>query len=346
MPAAPATLRLRVAETSSCRYELSGLLGQGAFGMVYEAQLHGPAGFSRVVALKVLKASYASQPEFVARMRVEAQTLARLHHPGFVRVDRVVELDLGPAVVMERVDGVDLRRALQAAGRVPLGVALDIVAAVAGALHVALTQPDAHGVPLGLMHRDLKPNNIFVTRHGEVKLGDLSVVCDDEDTPSGVSFATPEYAAPERYDGRETPASDVYALGAVLYELATGERFGLASPVREHHEARWREALDSAARQLSRLGPSGEGVVDLLRYSLAWLPEVRPPADAIETVARSLRAGMRDEGLRAWAARVISPLVVPLPLPLDDEPVGDEASEDTVTDMVVPVQADELGLAT
>lgn len=311
-------------EITPYTYEIDGLLGRGAFGLVYSARLVGPEGFQRPVALKVLKPDHAGTDELVERLRGEARAMARLNHPSFIRVDRLVRLELGWAMVMERVDGVNLRRLLDAVGRAPLGPALEIAALVAGALHVAWTAPDERGRPIHLLHRDLKPSNLMLTPFGEVKILDLGIARDqrDLDRTSACALGTPDYAAPERFDGREGPEADVYSLAVVLYELLTGERYGLASPVREHHDARWREALGSAREALRGRGGVAEPVCDLLRFSLAFHPSVRPPADAFEAACLAVRAALPDEALRVWAGRVVRPLLADLVFPLeslDDE---------------------------
>jgi serine/threonine-protein kinase len=92
-------------EATPHAYQILGLLGRGAFGLVYAARLVGPEGFVRPVALKVLRPAYADNAALVSQLKDEARALARLRHPAFVQVDRLVELDLGWTIVMERVEG-------------------------------------------------------------------------------------------------------------------------------------------------------------------------------------------------------------------------------------------------
>lgn len=312
---------MRSDENTPYAYEIEGLLGRGAFGLVYRARLIGPEGFTRPVALKVLKPAYAAADELVEQLRAEALALASLNHPAFIRVDRLVQLDLGWAVVMEQVHGLDLSALLRVVGRLPLGPALELVGVVASALHAAWTAPDASGRPLRLMHRDLKPSNLMLTPYGEVKICDLGTCQAPQRAPgAGPALGTPDYAAPERFDGHDSPAGDIYALGVLLYEIISGERFGLASPVRAWHEERWAEVVASAASLLRPRGVNVEPVLDLIRYSLAFDATQRPDAAAFEATCQAVRVHIPDEGLRAWAGRTLPPLLRLAPPPDDEDP--------------------------
>ena len=96
---------MRSDENTPYAYEIEGVLGRGSFGLIYGARLMGPHGFTRPVALKVLKPAYAAADELVEQLRAEALALASLRHPAFIQVDRLVRLDIGWAVVMEQVRG-------------------------------------------------------------------------------------------------------------------------------------------------------------------------------------------------------------------------------------------------
>jgi len=323
-------------EATPHAYQISGLLGRGAFGLVYAARLLGPEGFARPVALKVLRPAYVRHAELVEQLKDEARALARLRHPAFVQVDRLVELDLGWTIVMERVDGVDLARLVTHLPRLPLRPALEIAALTAGALHAAWAGPDESGAPLRMLHRDLKPANLMLTPLGLVKICDLGIAATVEDA-RGCTFGTPEYAAPERFDGRDGPEADVYALAVVLYELITGERLGLGTPVREHHDARWREVLRVLRARLAELGPEAEPVYDLLRFSLAFEPSIRPPADAFEAACLAVAGRLREEPLRSWAGRVVPPLLTEA---LEPEPDDEDLVVEVIVDEETPTLMD------
>lgn len=345
-PAHPHAVVLHADETA-WRYELQGVLGRGAFGLVYAARLVGSAGFSRPVALKLLKPSCAGSVELNARLREEARALAMLRHPAFVRIERLERLEGSWALVLERVDGVDLQRLLAAHQRIPLGPALEIAAITAGALHAAWSDTDERGRPLRLLHRDLKPSNLMLTPHGAVRVCDLGSAAARGalQGEQGRAFGTPDYAAPERFDGRDGPEADIFSLGVVLYELLTGERFGLASPVREHHEVSWREAL---AVLRATLGPDGgdrEAIYDLIRFSLAFDPLVRPPAEAFEAACLAVRARLPDEALRAYARRVVPPLLQGSVEPVDsllEEDLPTEATGDEETPTLMDLLPDQV----
>lgn len=317
-------------------YQICGLLGRGAFGLVYAARLMGPDGFVRPVALKALRPAYTGNAALVAQLKDEARALARLRHPAFVQVDRMVELELGWTIVMERVDGVDLQRLATHVPRLPLRPALEIAALVAGALHAAWAGPDESRAPLRMLHRDLKPANLMLTPLGAVKICDLGIAATAEDA-RGCTFGTPDYAAPERFNGREGPEADVYALAVVLYELITGERFGLGTPVREHHDVRWREALAILRAVLAESARQAEPVYDLIRFSLAFEPAVRPPADAFEAACLAVAAQLHEEPLRAWASREVPPLLAEA---LEQEPDDEDLVAEVVLDEETPTLID------
>ncbi len=195
------------------------LIGQGGMGRVYRAQ---QPHLNRVVALKVLSAERAGDPEWLERFNREARALARLSHPHIVQVYDFGETPL-PYLLMEHVDGVNLRQAMQNGG-LTAREALTIVPNLCDALHYA----HEHGV----LHRDIKPENILIDTEGRVKLVDFGLAkLRDEGvlhftlTQSGSKLGTLAYMAPEQV---EKPAevdhrADIYSLGVVLYEMLTGE---------------------------------------------------------------------------------------------------------------------------
>jgi serine/threonine-protein kinase len=194
-------------------------LGTGSVGTVYRAH---QVSRNLDVALKVLSRELASQPIFVERFYREAVVMDRLDHPNIVRFYGAGEMKGLPFLAMEFVDGFTLRRVLQSRKeRLPLGQALVIVLQCVAALGYAHQRH--------IVHRDIKPGNIMLTRTGKVKLTDLGLAKPLDGrldlTQSGVGMGTPEYVAPEQArDARQADhRSDLYALGVVLYELLTGE---------------------------------------------------------------------------------------------------------------------------
>jgi serine/threonine-protein kinase len=196
------------------RYRLRARLAAGGMGAVWVAD---DAVLGRQVAVKVLGEALAGDGLAAERLRREARAAARLGHPGVARV-----LDLGedggrPYLVMELLRGESLAGRLARAGALPPAEAARVVAAAADALDAA------HRA--GIVHRDVKPGNVFLTRDGEVKLLDFGIASASNEAAltGGDLIGTAAYLAPERVLGHDaTPAADVYALGVLLYELLAG----------------------------------------------------------------------------------------------------------------------------
>jgi serine/threonine-protein kinase len=199
------------------RYRLVELLGQGGMATVYRAS---DAQLGREVAVKVLRPEYGSDPGFVARFRQEAQAAASLSHPNIVSVfDFGIDAG-GPYIVMEYVDGEDVATLLARNGPLPPRQAARLAAEVAHALAAAHTR--------GIVHRDVKPGNVLVSADGRVKVADFGIaraLADARLTLPGVTLGSVHYMSPEQALGEQaTEASDIYALGVVLYELLAGRR--------------------------------------------------------------------------------------------------------------------------
>jgi predicted Ser/Thr protein kinase len=199
--------------------EVVELLGAGGMGVVYKAR---QPGLDRFVALKVLSPKLTSDPEFVARFNREAKAMAALSHSSIVQVfDFGQEADLC-FLVMEFVDGVSLRHLMKDRHLAP-EQALRVVPRICEALEYAHSK--------GVIHRDIKPENILLDRDGRVKIADFGLARmlsgDAGGSPLTVSrvvMGTPGYMAPEQYQSmRVDHRADIYSLGAVFYEMLTGE---------------------------------------------------------------------------------------------------------------------------
>ncbi|MFN8559102.1 MAG: serine/threonine-protein kinase [Dehalococcoidia bacterium] len=200
----------------SGRYLVVRELAAGGMGVVFEATDLRTGGR---VAVKCLHAHFARDPQFIARLGREARIAASIRSP---RAVRVLDLDAdGPThyLVMEYVAGEDLAEKLERQGRLAVEEALDLCIEIGRALE------GAHAV--GVVHRDLKPNNVKVTEEGEVKVLDFGIARVENQpgiTGTNVFTGTPEYCAPERLDGLGDIRSDIYSVGVMLYELVAGVR--------------------------------------------------------------------------------------------------------------------------
>jgi len=204
-------------------------LGRGGMGVVYLAR---QLSLAREVALKVLSQEAGVEEELILRFQREASLLGRMSHPHIVRVFVVGEEDGRHFLAMEYVDGTNLEQVLEArrTGRhadLPREFQEDFLcASVRAARDTARALAAAHAQ--GIVHRDVKPSNILIDRQGRVLLADFGLARDLSNralTRSGAMLGTPFYMSPERFRvGDPAPTSDVYALGAVLYECAVGRR--------------------------------------------------------------------------------------------------------------------------
>jgi eukaryotic-like serine/threonine-protein kinase len=210
------------------RYQLQDQIGRGGMATIYRGRdLH----MDRIVAIKVLREVYSTDPKFVTRFQREAKAASALQHPNIVQVYDYGQTGGNYFIVMELVEGTDLRRYLRSRG------VLDIERAVIIAHDVALGLGAAHR--RGIVHRDVKPQNILVGRDGSIKLTDFGIASVYKDinaerlTTTGMTLGTVQYYAPEQAQGEiVNPAADVYALGIVMYEMLTGRTpFDGESPV-------------------------------------------------------------------------------------------------------------------
>jgi eukaryotic-like serine/threonine-protein kinase len=198
------------------RYRLGELLATGGMGEVWAAE---DLVLDRPVAVKLLGGALAGDGRAAERLRREARAAARLGHPGIARVLDLGEQDGRPYLVMELLQGESLAARLARAGPLGPAAAASVVATVADALEAA------HRA--GVVHRDVKPGNVFLTAAGAVKVLDFGIAsaAGEAALTGGGLLGTPAYLAPERVLGeRATPAADIYALGVLLYELLAGRR--------------------------------------------------------------------------------------------------------------------------
>lgn len=279
------------------RYRIGARLGGGAAGEVHEAV---DLRTGNTVAVKLISLPVDlgadERKEWLLRLQREADLARRLDHPDIVAVFEAGLQPGGAWLAMERVHGVDLSRYTQRHLLLPETLVLRIGARVGAAL--------AHAHANGIVHRDLKPANVLVNlASGQVKIADFGVARDDDAsaTRTGLTLGTPAYMAPEQLAGAPAnAASDVYALGVMLFELLCGRRPHQAATLGELLKATASEAPASLAALRPDLPPT---VVMAVEQLLARDPADRP-ADLAAWSAQIA-------ALSALMARVLTPTVAP-----------------------------------
>ena len=209
----------RKTTTSIQQYADWTTLGSGGMAKVYRARQE---NLDRDVAIKELKPEFARDPGVVQRFEREARYSAKLQHESIVHIYDYVKSGGSHYIVMEYVEGTDLGRIIKQVGALPPPVAAIF------AVRIALGLEHAHA--RGIIHRDVKPGNVLVSRQGEVKLSDFGIAKDplnpsDNMTRTGQAVGTPSYMSPEQIVGDPVDyRTDLFAFGILLYELLTGEK--------------------------------------------------------------------------------------------------------------------------
>ncbi len=208
------------------RYELLAPIASGGMARVWAARLRGHAGFSKIVALKTILSEHASDPEFRAMFLDEARIAAKVHHPNVCETFDLVSEDDVLSLAMEWVDGVALQRVYR---KTPIAerIAARIIADACAGLHAAHEALADDGAPLGIVHRDVSPQNLLLGADGVVKVTDFGVakaLGKTHATATGQVKGKLAYMAPEQLSANVDRRSDVWSLGAVLYEITTGKK--------------------------------------------------------------------------------------------------------------------------
>lgn len=195
------------------RYEILEVVGAGGMSIVYKARCH---RLNRNVAIKVLKPEFSNDKNFVTKFRVEAQASAGLSHPNIVNVYDVYDDDGIYFIVMELVDGITLKEYIEQYGRLNMDKALDFAIQIASGLEAA---HESH-----IIHRDIKPQNIIVSKNGNIKVTDFGIAkAATSNTLTSGAMGSVHYISPEQARGGfSDERSDIYSLGITMYEMVTG----------------------------------------------------------------------------------------------------------------------------
>jgi serine/threonine protein kinase len=210
------------------KFEIASRIGTGGMADVFRCRLRGMGGFEKTVVVKRIRAERASDPSFVNMFFDEARLAANLSHPNIVQVFEIGEVDGAPYIAMEYVNGptfAALSREARRRQRMHLGHVAKIVAGVCEGLHHAHSARSTGGEPLGLVHRDVSPQNILVSGEGIPKLLDFGVAKANgrlTETQAGTLKGRLRYMSPEQLNGNVDRRADIFSLGVCLYEATTG----------------------------------------------------------------------------------------------------------------------------
>jgi serine/threonine-protein kinase len=294
------------------KYRIVMPLGQGGTADVYLAVVDGPSGFTKLVVVKVLRKSLASDDDFRQMFLSEARLAARLHHQNVVQTNEVIEVDGAPVLVMEYLEGQPLSQVITRGkqGGFSLAMQLRVLVDALAGLHAAHELADFDGTPLGVVHRDVSPHNLFVTLEGHAKVLDFGIAKLERslvETDVGTVKGKLRYMAPEQIRGDKLDRrADIYAAGVMLWEALTGERM-------------WKVSAEGEIRQRVLEGnlPMPETVrpdvpaalARICRRALARAPEdryatARQLADDLEAAMAELGLAARHREIGATVARL------------------------------------------
>ena len=264
------------------RYRLGELLGAGGMALVYRGY---DRELARPVAVKLLADNLAGDPAFRQRFLREARAAARLSHPNVVQIYDVGELDGRPYFVMEYVEGETVAQHLHRRGRLPAIEVLAIALGVSAGLE--------HAHEAGVVHRDIKPQNLLLPAVCGVKIADFGIARTLDGTAIteiGTLLGTAAYAAPEQVAGLPvTAAADIYALGVVIFELASGTSPFAAETLTQTFLSRGKTALPSLLDTGAGVAPALD---DVISRCLSATPENRPTARELQTELADIAVGL------------------------------------------------------
>jgi serine/threonine protein kinase len=284
-------------------------LGAGGFGEVYKATMTSAGGVRHEVAIKVLHDGLDPRSQAVQRLRDEGKLLGVLRHPAILRVHDLIMLAGRVSLVTEYIEGADLDQCFSS-GTMPMRSLVDVIGQVAAALHAAwnTVSPDGDG-KLKLVHRDVKPANIRLGKHGEVKLLDFGIakaagVKREAETQAKALIGSYLYMSPERLDRKDgfLPYGDVYALGAVLYEGITNTRLFGEVDLKEQYKLSWDPGTHDlfVKEKVDAIEDLDPRIAEMLVQMLCHNEEDRPKALDLSNHCEELADDLPGKSLRAW----------------------------------------------
>jgi TonB family protein len=333
-PAVPAPTGARVAENPAAtqriqlpppepaepgekfgQYTLLERIAVGGMAEVWKARMRGVEGFQKTVAIKKILPYMTDNADFVGMFIDEAKLAAQLSHPNIIHIYDLGKIGSDFYIAMEYVEGKDLRSLLNAARQhgeaLPLGLALLIGVRLANALDYAHRKRDFEGKEMGLVHRDVSPQNVLISLDGDVKLCDFGIakaVTKAGQTQMGALKGKLQYMSPEQAMGRPVdPRSDVFSLGTVLFEMLTGVRLFDGDSEMSVLEA-VRQVKVRPPRQVNSAVP--REVDDVVMHALAARPEDRFQTageleQRLEALLYALKPSPSNSDLAAFVRRVL-----------------------------------------
>jgi serine/threonine-protein kinase len=299
------------------RYRVEALLHRGGMGEIFLARTTGPGGFERSVVIKRLKDALNEDPPIRKLFEREAFLLARLHHPNIVRAIDYFFHDGAPHLVLEHIQGRNLRnvayQSRKVAGSFPLRYGLYVTAQLLRGLHYTHHARGDGGRPLGITHRDICPSNVMVSYFGEVKVADFGIASmagAQRLTSPGYFRGKVQYAAPEQMTGESGGvASDVYSAGVVLAELISGRMLFKAASAADTVRLVLSENRDRTVARVLAGSPQVMGLRAALRGALAVAPSDRFEsalqfAEVLESIAKEQRLGCTPAQLGLFMRRI------------------------------------------
>ena len=284
------------------RYELIAQQGSGGMSVIYKAL---DRMLGRMVAVKILRPNLTKDPAFLDKFQQEARSVAMMSHPNIVTVHDVGSDGATHYIVMEMIEGDDLKKLIKARGGLPFDKALDFGIQICAGLGFAHRSQ--------LVHADVKPQNILINRDGVLKVTDFGIAQAFTDTMtqtrSDVVWGSPHYFAPEQARGeRPTPAADVYSIGIVLFEMFTGRLPYVGSSQREL-------ALAHIQGDIPRIKDFKDGLPADLSNVIAKVMSKRPNdrykhADQLGHILQQVRDRSRHSSQQTASGRMAPPTVV------------------------------------